>query len=87
MDSVTVDLGYIQNAAYTLKQGNHKDVDDQFSIKVEVQMADHPLTAHDSEHEVFVAVKFGDTIVVGKLEEILLKTKMIDNYINYHFRL
>ena len=41
-------------------------VDDQFTLQVEIQMADHPALSNGTIQEVFIAVKFGDTIVVGK---------------------
>ena len=66
MDSVTVDLGFIQNAGFTYKQATHKESDDQFALQVEIQMADHPALSNGTIQEVFIAVKFGDTIVVGK---------------------
>ncbi len=67
VDSITVDLGYVVNSGWTVKQGQHASTDDQFNVKVEVQLSDHALTADSATFDVLFAVKFGDVIVVGKL--------------------
>ena len=67
MDSVTVKLGYVTNSGFTKKQNHHNVTeDDQFTIKVEIQMSDHLLTNDLLWNNVYFAVKYGDIIVVGK---------------------
>ncbi len=63
---MTADLGYVVNTGWTFRQGKHEAADDQFGIKVEVQLSDHALTANDATFSVLMAVKFGNIIVVGK---------------------
>ncbi len=70
-DTATVNLGFLTNAGFTKKWGgsHNPEVDDVFSIKVQVQMSDHPLTRHGNQFEVYFATKMGDTIIVGKFNK------------------
>ena len=65
MDTVTVNMGYVVNGGTTLKQGRHVPEDDQFAIKVEVQLSDHKQTAHNATFDIYFAAKLQDTIVIG----------------------
>jgi len=65
-DSVTVDLGYVLNTGWTLKQNVHTPSDDEFAFEAEVQLSDHHLTPNDAEIEVYFAVRFNDIISVGE---------------------
>ena len=57
---------YITNSGWTIKQGNHDSPkDDQFTVRAKVQMTDHPWTSHDRQFEVYLAMQFGDIIVVS----------------------
>lgn len=64
-DVVTVDLGYVTNAGTTVKQKQHDpDADDQFGVKVQVQMSDSVHTFHDNYFYMHFGVKFGDDLIV-----------------------
>lgn len=66
-DTATTDLGSITNAGWSFKQGNYNPPDDdQFSVRVKVQMTDHPNTKHNETHDVYLAIMFGDVIIVGE---------------------
>ena len=62
---MTVDLGYLVNAGFTYIWGSNVDTDNQFSVKVLVQMADtfNALTGTS----IYFSMKIGDIIVVGEL--------------------
>lgn len=60
---MTVDLGYVVNAGFSEKWGSNQDEDNQFSVKVLVQMAD--VFDNNSGTELYFSVKVGDIIVVG----------------------
>ena len=62
---LTVDFGFVTNAGWTKKWGDHKETDDRFGIQLEIQAADHVLNTNDKEHKVHVAFSFGDTVAVA----------------------
>ncbi len=53
------------NAGFTYKWGTNVDTDNQFAVKVLVQMADTLTTNNGTS--IYFSVKIGDVIVVGKL--------------------
>jgi hypothetical protein len=59
-----VDLGYLVNAGFSYKWGTNVDTDNQFSVKVLVQMADTFTT--NTGTSIYFSVKIGDIIVVGE---------------------
>jgi hypothetical protein len=66
---VTVDLGYLVNAGFSDQFGSNVDSDNQFSIKVFVQMGDAVgVTANNFTNYLYLSVKLGDVIVVGELQ-------------------
>ena len=65
-DYASVDMGYITNSGWSIKQSNYNPpTDDQFVVRAKVQMTDHPLTSHNNTFEVYLAMMFGDVIVVS----------------------
>jgi hypothetical protein len=65
-DYAATDMGYITNIGWSMKQSNYNPpTDDQFVVRARVQMTDHPLTSHNSTFEVYLAMMFGDIIVVS----------------------
>eukprot|EP00094_Tigriopus_californicus_P011496 TCALIF_11101-PA protein Name:"Protein of unknown function" AED:0.09 eAED:0.09 QI:0/0.77/0.73/0.95/0.48/0.58/46/1495/2737 len=65
-DSITTNLGFVQNAGLTIWQEVHNETDDKFVIEVEVQLADHILAITDAIFTVTFAVKFGSVIVIAE---------------------
>jgi len=59
-----VDLGYLVNAGFSYKWGSNVDTDNQFSVKVLVQMAD--TFGALSGTSIYFSMKIGDIIVVGE---------------------
>lgn len=57
----------MQNSGITIWQETHNDTDDEFVIKVKVQLADHIAAINDAIFTVTFAVKFGSIIVIGEL--------------------
>ncbi len=70
---MTVDMGYVANPGWSLRQNVHTATDDQFNVEVEVQLSDQALTANDATFDVHFAVQFGDIIVVGMAWETLTR--------------
>ena len=64
-DSVTLDLGYVMNRGFSLRQGLHLPSHDKFIISAEVELSDNVDAIQDEEYDVYFAVKFGEVIVVG----------------------
>lgn len=65
-DYASTDMGYITNSGWSIKQSNYNPpTDDQFVVRARVQMTDHPLTSHNNTFEVYLAMMFGDIIVVS----------------------
>ena len=65
---MTVDFGYVMNTGPTGAQEIYNEtVHDEVAINVELRMSDHPNTIDSGLNEIFVAVKFGDMIIVCKL--------------------
>jgi hypothetical protein len=65
MDAVTVDLGYVTNAGFTLLQGNYVPEDDLFAIAVQLQMLDNGLEVNNAVFNVTLALKLEDKVIVG----------------------
>lgn len=64
-----VDFGYVVNPGTTFVQKRYNETEDnQFGIEVEIQMSDHVLTEQDNEFKVLIGVKYGETLVSGKME-------------------
>ena len=62
---MTVDLGYVTNAGFTMKWGGHEAADDQFAVEVEVIVSDSAPMEHDRLFGVHLAANIGENIVVG----------------------
>jgi len=56
-------MGYLVNAGFSYKWGSNVDSDNQFSVKVLVQMAD--TFNHRYGTSIYFSMKIGDIIVVG----------------------
>ncbi len=66
-DYVSVDLGYVINSGMTFMQGVYNATyDDQFAIQVQIQMSDHPLTANNTNFNIYFSVQFDDVIAVSE---------------------
>ena len=70
-----MDLGYITNAGFSKKQGKYdvNGADDDFILSVKVQLSDYLGTENAADLKVYLAVKFGEFIVVCKHTNIFLK--------------
>ena len=68
-DIVNADLGYMVNGGFSDLMKNWTVEDDQFVVKVEVQLQDTANTANGSEHDMQLSVKIGDVYVVGKCRQ------------------
>ena len=66
LDSLTIDLGYVTNAGYSVVTGLYQPHDATFEIGVEVELSDHVDTTHATTYDIYFAVKFNDVIVVSK---------------------
>jgi hypothetical protein len=64
-DTITVDLGYVVNGAFSYKMKNYSADDDTFVMKVQVQLSDVKSTGNGTEHDIYLSVKFGNVFVVG----------------------
>ena len=61
-----MDLGWLVNAGFSDKFGLSADEDNQFSVKVQIQMSDAAYwTQSGFVSKVYLSVKVGDVIVVG----------------------
>ena len=65
-DIVNADLGYVVNGGFSDLMKNWTVEDDQFVIKVEVQLQDTANTDNGTEHDVQLSVRIGNVFVVGK---------------------
>ena len=65
-DIINADLGYMVNGGFSDLMKNWTVEDDQFVVKVEVQLQDTANTDNGTEHDVQLSVRVGDVFVVGK---------------------
>jgi hypothetical protein len=64
---VTIDLGYVMNAGFTLLEAeyNTSGYDDVFALSVLVQMSDNAANLNGAQFPIYLAVSFGELIIVG----------------------
>ena len=65
---MTVDLGYVVNAGFSEKWGSNQDEDNQFSVKVLIQMSDVFNNLYGTS--LYFSIKLGDVIIVGKWSDL-----------------
>ena len=65
-DIINADLGYMVNGGFSDLMKNWTVEDDQFVVKVEVQLQDTPDTADGTQHDVQLSVRIGNVFVVGE---------------------
>ncbi|XP_022252254.1 uncharacterized protein LOC106468206 isoform X3 [Limulus polyphemus] len=58
-DTIKVHLGYFSNVAFTHSLNISQEGDDDITVEVEIEMADHPLAEHASQHSVSLGVEAG----------------------------
>ena len=58
-------MGFVTNAGFTKKWGNHQEEDDRFAVEVEVISSDSAPLAHDRIFGVHLAATVGGTTVIG----------------------
>ena len=64
---MTVDIGYVVNQGWSHTQRDYNEThDDEFAIRVQVEMSDSTMAAHNTWHQVHLAVRIGDFTVVGE---------------------
>ena len=77
-DTLTVNLGYLVNAGFTDKFGANTDADNQFAVKVLIQMGDaDTVTANNATNYIYLSIKIGDIIVVGE-DDFLIEASLLD---------
>ena len=64
---MTVDLGFVTNAGFSLSQGRWDPEDDEFTIEFELEMSDPAGSEDGTEYEVLAAISYGeDMVLVGE---------------------
>ncbi|XP_076335165.1 uncharacterized protein LOC143238644 [Tachypleus tridentatus] len=63
-DTVKVDLGYFSNVAFTHNLNISQEGDDDITVEVEIEMSDHPLAEHASQHSLTLGVEAGAALLL-----------------------